>query len=98
MFRDSCFTDRCFIHLFLALFLLFLFFFLMIRRPPRSTLFPYTTLFRSTGSLGSRPGIHWPLPLGVHAAGPMRGHGASRTRDVVLTCVVPTGREPVSPP
>src|SRR2546421_3667066 len=26
----------------------FLFFFLMIRRPPRSTLFPYTTLFRST--------------------------------------------------
>src|SRR3989449_6725130 len=27
----------------------FLFFFLMIRRPPRSTLFPYTTLFRSTG-------------------------------------------------
>src|SRR2546426_2017461 len=26
-----------------------LFFFLMIRRPPRSTLFPYTTLFRSTG-------------------------------------------------
>src|SRR5947208_8242783 len=28
-------------------FSLFLFFFLMIRRPPRSTLFPYTTLFRS---------------------------------------------------
>src|SRR3989442_9953189 len=27
--------------------MLFLFFFLMIRRPPRSTLFPYTTLFRS---------------------------------------------------
>src|SRR5437773_7515432 len=26
-----------------------LFFFLMIRRPPRSTLFPYTTLFRSDG-------------------------------------------------
>src|SRR2546429_6534107 len=40
------------------------FFFLMIRRPPRSTLFPYTTLFRSptlpcssgsTRSTGSRP-------------------------------------------
>src|SRR2546429_1240127 len=30
------------------------FFFLMIRRPPRSTLFPYTTLFRSD--------IGWPLP------------------------------------
>src|SRR2546425_13113184 len=27
--------------------LLYFFFFLMIRRPPRSTLFPYTTLFRS---------------------------------------------------
>src|SRR6266513_5408634 len=27
----------------------FIFFFLMIRRPPRSTLFPYTTLFRSPG-------------------------------------------------
>ena len=26
---------------------MYLFFFLMIRRPPRSTLFPYTTLFRS---------------------------------------------------
>src|SRR3989304_8876989 len=34
--------------------LLFLFFFLMIRRPPRSTLFPYTTLFRSSQSLRSR--------------------------------------------
>src|SRR3712207_8120350 len=33
-----------------------LFFFLMIRRPPRSTLFPYTTLFRS-----ARPG-HGLLP------------------------------------
>src|SRR5260221_10323754 len=29
------------------LFYFFFFFFLMIRRPPRSTLFPYTTLFRS---------------------------------------------------
>src|SRR5258708_27400722 len=28
-----------------------IFFFLMIRRPPRSTLFPYTTLFRSMASL-----------------------------------------------
>src|SRR5437867_10651673 len=30
---------------------LLIFFFLMIRRPPRSTLFPYTTLFRSRGLL-----------------------------------------------
>src|SRR2546426_5948799 len=33
----------------------FLFFFLMIRRPPRSTLFPYTTLFRSTGGPRGQP-------------------------------------------
>src|SRR2546430_6550615 len=31
----------------------FFFFFLMIRRPPRSTLFPYTTLFRSDLTFGS---------------------------------------------
>src|SRR2546422_8806614 len=46
----------------------FFFFFLMIRRPPRSTLFPYTTLFRSlrvprevpagAGGGGSRPRLH----------------------------------------
>src|SRR6266487_1401158 len=47
--------------------LIFIFFFLMIRRPPRSTLFPYTTLFRSrtwrgrasstsTSRRGGRPG------------------------------------------
>src|SRR2546429_3575050 len=34
---------HCGLHL-----LYFFFFFLMIRRPPRSTLFPYTTLFRSS--------------------------------------------------
>src|SRR5438552_12860001 len=47
-----------------ALKLCILFFFLMIRRPPRSTLFPYTTLFRSVqqrrqlrdhGDLGHEP-------------------------------------------
>src|SRR5438270_6558880 len=37
------------------LLLFFLFFFLMIRRPPRSTLFPYTTLFRSGDRRGCRP-------------------------------------------
>src|SRR5256885_4070327 len=38
-----------------------IFFFLMIRRPPRSTLFPYTTLFRSykdgVRSLAFKPGV-----------------------------------------
>src|SRR5256886_10606140 len=33
------------------------FFFLMIRRPPRSTLFPYTTLFRSLAA--SAPPVYW---------------------------------------
>src|SRR5256885_16539406 len=42
-----------------------IFFFLMIRRPPRSTLFPYTTLFRSPvaasgSSFGSLPQIEQP--------------------------------------
>src|SRR5260221_6140105 len=45
----------------------FNFFFLMIRRPPRSTLFPYTTLFRSSGGsimLGKsiRKGFHTVTP------------------------------------
>src|SRR2546427_4695495 len=44
----------------------FFFFFLMIRRPPRSTLFPYTTLFRSEKSFQALKGVvrlrpvrHW---------------------------------------
>src|SRR5258708_35732914 len=40
--RFSLFFLRCYDQ-----YLLSFFFFLMIRRPPRSTLFPYTTLFRS---------------------------------------------------
>src|SRR5256885_14836402 len=35
------------------------FFFLMIRRPPRSTLFPYTTLFRSRCGATSRRSTCW---------------------------------------
>src|SRR5438105_10464931 len=38
---------RLLFFMYLYLIFLFFFFFLMIRRPPRSTLFPYTTLFRS---------------------------------------------------
>src|SRR2546429_6019732 len=38
--------------------LLFIFFFLMIRRPPRSTLFPYTTLFRSACTSSLRLGAY----------------------------------------
>src|SRR3712207_9135110 len=53
-----------------------LFFFLMIRRPPRSTLFPYTTLFRSLGLVASlsRPGgnvtgLSFGVGLGTFAKG-----------------------------
>src|SRR5215217_8470495 len=49
----------CFILLFSSVF----FFFLMIRRPPRSTLFPYTTLFRS-------PRRHRPRPRLAHPQRP----------------------------
>src|SRR3989442_16011559 len=43
----------------------FYFFFLMIRRPPRSTLFPYTTLFRSVNYQdGAVPGFHVQHPQG----------------------------------
>src|SRR5687768_17999540 len=41
----------CFYLIYVIQHILISFFFLMIRRPPRSTLFPYTTLFRSTGAL-----------------------------------------------
>src|SRR2546421_8395215 len=61
LLRDAC--------SFLLVF--FFFFFLMIRRPPRSTLFPYTTLFRSWGA---RRRI--PVPAGlVDASGGLVGAG-----------------------
>src|SRR3712207_7778030 len=53
------------------------FFFLMIRRPPRSTLFPYTTLFRSLGE-GADDEVDLVLDPGFleHAAsvGPEKAH------------------------
>src|SRR3712207_8797822 len=48
-----------------------IFFFLMIRRPPRSTLFPYTTLFRSCGELRDQPVEH--VRQAEHAAKRERG-------------------------
>src|SRR2546429_5870974 len=42
-----------------------LFFFLMIRRPPRSTLFPYTTLFRSHRSGMQERRCHHRVPVHV---------------------------------
>src|SRR3712207_8727693 len=52
------------------------FFFLMIRRPPRSTLFPYTTLFRSLRGRNMLAGS----PGGKGAGGALRGRtGGGRT-------------------
>src|SRR5215204_6975268 len=47
-------------------FLFLFFFFLMIRRPPRSTLFPYTTLFRSD-PCRAWPGRHALVPPGCRS-------------------------------
>src|SRR2546429_6048442 len=57
---------------------LFFFFFLMIRRPPRSTLFPYTTLFRSVlFDSGDRADCRVCLQASgkPHAATVLRGQG-----------------------
>src|SRR5690349_25159354 len=43
--------DRIYFSIFFISLSYLFFFFLMIRRPPRSTLFPYTTLFRSPGQM-----------------------------------------------
>src|SRR5438876_11544205 len=52
---DLCFLSYC-RDPFYTLFSFF--FFLMIRRPPRSTLFPYTTLFRSNRRARSQGYVH----------------------------------------
>src|SRR5215813_14858681 len=67
-----------FAEIFLFLYFFF-FFFLMIRRPPRSTLFPYTTLFRSarpapTRRRTARAPARWP-------AAPRPGRSRSRSEE-----------------
>src|SRR5438094_9998423 len=47
MFVSCCQLIMSFVHYLIIVVFFSTFFFLMIRRPPRSTLFPYTTLFRS---------------------------------------------------
>src|SRR3712207_8785067 len=60
----------------------------MIRRPPRSTLFPYTTLFRSPRERGGRAGpARAAGPVRRRAAGPAggpRGRSADRRRGATL--------------
>src|SRR3712207_8848840 len=58
------------------------FFFLMIRRPPRSTLFPYTTLFRSTCRIGRCGG-------GASPSTPVGAGGRSRTSTEDVGCHAP---------
>src|SRR5256885_16084276 len=66
------------------------FFFLMIRRPPRSTLFPYTTLFRSgdQGLVGLVGGV------GSHGCGTPKacaGGGAPAAKDPIHYATAPGG-------
>src|SRR5687768_17659734 len=58
-----------------------IFFFLMIRRPPRSTLFPYTTLFRSSNHFIHCRACHH-MGIYVRAGlGPPQSHVQSRSEE-----------------
>src|SRR3712207_7425824 len=67
----------------------------MIRRPPRSTLFPYTTLFRSPGDDAPRPAaLHGPetlLQLRPRVGGP-RALGAAAHGRLPWLCLAPVVR------
>src|SRR2546430_7292958 len=55
--------------------MLYIFFFLMIRRPPRSTLFPYTTLFRSKQDVVGQQILKSGAPvLGIRLCRSIPGH------------------------
>src|SRR5207244_11336050 len=61
---------------------LFYFFFLMLRRPPRSTLFPYTTLFRSAIDLDVVEAVVLAAQGGArHARGDDLRHGLDRSEE-----------------
>src|SRR2546430_17685561 len=68
------------IHLGVPLLVFTCFFFLMIRRPPRSTLFPYTTLFRSLVRSVPHGGAD-PGPAGRRVPGQAEGGEAGRGRE-----------------
>src|SRR3712207_8729977 len=68
------------------------FFFLMIRRPPRSTLFPYTTLFRSELAY-FRVSAQRGYRLGVTAGAPVAPLGPGRTPRAWQRCCA-GGRSP----
>src|SRR5690242_20897108 len=60
----------------------------MIRRPPRSTLFPYTTLFRSPRRLDASPRRHPPDPSQARRSPPLRSeeHTSELQSHVNLVC------------
>src|SRR2546421_6108797 len=81
-----------------ALSLLLFFFFLMIRRPPRSTLFPYTTLFRSVRTpLGAFNGVFSPVPatklgsIAIAEALKRINLPGERVDEVYMGCVLSAG-------
>src|SRR6266404_8111105 len=57
------------------------FFFLMIRRPPRSTLFPYTTLFRSRNRQQQFPSKSHQLVIAEPRQRPAHGHIDERSEE-----------------
>src|SRR3954462_16045438 len=62
------------------------FFFLMIRRPPRSTLFPYTTLFRSPDGGRSTVRVGTPVPAAVAGADRSEEHTSELQSHDNLVC------------
>src|SRR5690554_7829509 len=81
MFPIICFILYLnFLYYYISLTILYLsfFFFLMIRRPPRSTLFPYTTLFRSHSSERLPADTSRSTSLRTVRASPRRGKRSRR--------------------
>src|SRR5258708_35340698 len=60
------------------------FFFLMIRRPPRSTLFPYTTLFRSHTSEEDMQSLRKSIDATPEAASALKAKGLSSSQVVAV--------------
>src|SRR5438105_10700004 len=54
----------------------------MIRRPPRSTLFPYTTLFRSVSRILSQAFVEATFVLGAHFAGTFPSRSEEHTSEL----------------
>src|SRR2546426_7094942 len=69
------------------------FFFLMIRRPPRSTLFPYTTLFRSRRIVTKRPTTTGGSPIPEFTALTTSPRPGKRVRASAVPAGTPSSNE-----